>query len=341
MKRLVLLGLVIALVIFAAVGCTPKSSEEPAAVTSESPAAETSSEASEGPSNADRPVKIGVSMGTTQNLFYSKMVQIIEDYCKQKGYEVMVTDENHDVNKQIASIENFVASGCTAIMLVAFEPGGISDAVKAAVAQGVFVMAYDGIVDGAQGSLNLDNYQYGYQTGTMAAEWVNSNPELKAQEVIEAGVFDYPDIPLIIDRANGILDALKQAPNIKVVAQQKAGVGDEGNVQGENFLAAYPNIQIICGINDTGCLGAYEVFSAAGHVGDNIGFFGADGDPQALKLIAEGTSYRGTVMTGAYDALPGAIDVMVAGSQGQDVNGHIIYDTIPITPANVHEFLSE
>ena len=124
-------------------------------------------------------------------------------------------------------------------------------------------------------------------------------------------------------------------------AQQNAGVGERKVTSRAKLPCSASNIQIICGINDTGCLGAYEVFSAAGHVGDNIGFFGADGDPQALKLIAEGTSYRGTVMTGAYDALPGAIDVMVAGSQGQDVNGHIIYDTIPITPANVHEFLSE
>ena len=337
MKKVVLIGLVVAMLLVMATGCGSNPSSSPAA--SESSSADTSSVASESPSADVLPVKIGVSMGTTQNLFYSKMAQIIQDYCKEKGYECVVTDENNDVNKQISSIENFVTSGCTAIMLVAFEPAGISDAVKAAVAKGVYVMAYDGIVDGAQGSMNLDNYQYGYQTGTMAADWVNADPTLKAQEVIEAGVFDYPDIPLIIDRANGILDALKQAPNIQVVAQQKAGIGDEGNVQGENFLAAHPNIQIICGINDTGCLGAYEVFKAAGHLGDTIGLFGADGDPQALQLIAEGTSYRGTVMTGAYDAFPGAIDIMVAGSQGQDVNGTIVYNTIPVTPENVSEFL--
>ena len=46
-------------------------------------------------------------------------------------------------------------------------------------------------------------------------------------------------------------------------------------------------------------------------------------------------------MTGAYDAFPGAIDTMVAGSQGQKVNGTIIYNTIPITPANVKDFLQK
>jgi ribose transport system substrate-binding protein len=290
----------------------------------------------------DRPVKIGVSMSTTQNLFYSKMAQIIENHCKERGIACVISDENNDVNKQISSFENFIASGCTAIIAVVFNGDGIKDVVKKAVDSGIFVMTYDGFVEGAQGSLNLDNYVYGYQTGTMAADWVNSNPELKNQQVIEAGIFDYPDIPIIIDRAKGIADALaEKAPNVKVVAQQKAGIGDEGNVQGENFLAAHPNIQIICGINDTGVLGAYEVFKAAGHIGDNIGLFGADGDPQALRLIADGVCYRGTVKSGAYEALPKAVDVCIAASKGEKVEGNMIYETVPVTKANVEDFLQD
>lgn len=348
MKKVVLIGLVVVMMLFMVTGCGSNpagdnGSAQASSEVSEKPAgANGSAEVSESPSAAGRPVKIGVSMGTTQNLFYSKMAQIIQDYCKEKGIECIVSDENNDVSKQISSFENFISSGCTAIIAVVFNADGIKDTVKQAVDSGVFVMTYDGFVEGAQGSLNLDNYVYGYQTGTMAADWVNANPELKAQEVIEAGIFDYPDIPIIIDRAKGIADALaEKAPNVKIVAQQKAGVGDEGNVQAENFLAAYPNIQIICGINDTGVLGAYEVFNTMGHVGDNIGLFGADGDPQALELIAQGTCYRGTVKSGAYDALPKAVDICIAASNGEEVDGNMIYETVPVTIDNVDQFLEE
>ncbi len=62
----------------------------------------------------------------------------------------MVTDENNDVNKQISSFENFISSGCTAIMAVAFDPDGISDMAKKATESGIYVMTYDGIVDGAE-----------------------------------------------------------------------------------------------------------------------------------------------------------------------------------------------
>lgn len=286
--------------------------------------------------------KLGVSMGTTQNLFYSKMAQVIEDYCDEIGVECMITDENNDVSKQISSIENFIISGCTAIIVVAFDPDGVRDVVKQAVDKGIYVMAYDGVIDGAQGSFNLDNYVYGYQTGTMAAEWINAHPELSKQEVVEVGIFDYPDIPAIIDRAQGINDALAElAPNAKVVAQQKAGVGDEGNVQGENFLAAHPDMQVVCGINDTGVLGAYEVFKSAGKIGDNYGFFGADADPLALQLISEESSYRGTVASTVYEDFPEAIDTCLAGGNGEEVEGTMYYTTAPVTIENVAEYLTE
>ena len=88
----------------------------------------------------ERPVKIGVSMGTTQNLFYSKMAQIIQEHCKARGVECIVSDENNDVNKQIASFENFISSGCTAIIAVTFNADGIKDVVKK---QWTAVFCYD------------------------------------------------------------------------------------------------------------------------------------------------------------------------------------------------------
>jgi hypothetical protein len=44
-------------------------------------------------------------------------------------------------------------------------------------------------------------------------------------------------------------------------------------------------------------------------------------------------------MTGAFAAFPGAIDILVAASKGEKVDGVINYDTIPITIDNVQDFL--
>jgi len=337
MKRILLLALTAVLVIVMTTACSGSSTGGAGS----SAAGSSAAVETEDGDGAATDMKLGLSMATTTNLFYSKMVDAIKAACDERDIECIVTDENNDLNKQISSLENFMSMGVDAIILVAFDPEGIAETVQKAVADGIYVVAYDGHVEGAQGSLNLDNYQYGYATGTLAADWINANPELKDQEVIEVGIFDYPDIPLIIDRAQGINDALaEKAPNTKVVAQQKAGVGDEGNVQAENFLQAHPDIQVICGINDTGCIGAYEVFTAEGHVGDNIGLFGADGDEKALQLIADGTIYRGTVITGAFEAFPVIVQNCKDAAEGNPpAEGDIIYDVHPVNIDNVQEYL--
>ena len=121
----------------------------------------------------------------------------------------------------------------------------------------------------------------------MAADWINSNPELKDQEEIQVGIFDYPEIPVIIDRADGIEDALKEkAPNAKVVARQSAAIADEG-----------------------------------------------------VTLGSQGTSYRGTVALTAETSVPAAVDVCVAASKGEEVDGNIIFDMAVITADNVADYL--
>lgn len=345
MKKKVFSVLLAAMMVFMAAGCGQKEAAPQGGNAEEGAQAEDSTgeeaPAASEASTDNSAVKIGVSMATTQSTFYAKVAQLIEDHCKELGVECMLSDEDYDLNKQISSIENFISAKCTAIILVVFDEEGIRDSVKKAVDEGIYVLTYDGYVEGAQGSLNVNNYEYGYLTGSMAADWINSSPELKEQEVIEVGIFDYPEIPVIIDRADGIEDALaEKAPNAKVVARQSAAIADEGVTLGENFMQAYPNMQIICGINDNGVVGAYEVWSAEGRVGDNIGFFGADADEKALQLISEGTSYRGTVALTAETSVPAAVDVCVAASRGETVDGEIIFDMAIITADNVADYMN-
>ena len=330
MKKVFALVLALSM-IFALCACGSSTANEDAA-----PAEDVAAEAApEG-----NPVKIGVAMATTQSTFYAKMAKIIEDYCKEIGVDCTIADPNYDLAKQIEAVENFIASGCTAIVVVAFDPEGINDICQKAVDNGIYVVCYDGEIEAAQGALVVPQYDYGFATGSMAADWINSNETLKNQEVIEVGIFDYPTIPAIIDRANGIIDALTQAcPNVQIVEQQSASLTDEGVELGENFLQAHPNMQLICAINDNAALGAYQVWSAAGHVGDDIGFFGADADPMALELISQGTSYRGTVALTAEESFPELIDTCVKASNGEEVPEVLYLGMTQVTAENVADFL--
>ena len=288
----------------------------------------------------DKKLKFGVAMATTRSTFYAKMANIIQDYCKEIGVDCTIADPDYDLEKQIAAVENFIASGCNAIMVVAFDPQGINDICQEAVDRGILVVVYDGEIECAQTSLVVKQYDYGFSTGTMAADWILSNETLKNQERIECGIFDYPTIPAIIDRANGIKEAIaERCPNVVFVDQQSAALTEDGVTLGENFLQAHPNMQMICAINDNALLGAYQVWNAAGHVGDDIGFFGADADTEALQLIAEGTSYRGTVSLTAETSFPEMIDACVEYVNGKEIPEEIFFGMAMVTPENVADYL--
>ena len=109
MKKFIALALALVLAVSTLVGCGG------------TPAADNNGE------SADKPVKIGVAMATTQSTFYAKMAKIIEDYCKEQGIDCTISDPNYDLAKQVEQVENFIASGCTAIVVVAFDPEGIND----------------------------------------------------------------------------------------------------------------------------------------------------------------------------------------------------------------------
>ena len=331
MKRMLFVAVAVILSVAMVLGCAG-----PAVAAGEGVEASRSA----GGEENDKQIKLGVSMPTLQSTYNAKMAKIINEYCAELGINVTITDEDYDLSKQVESIENFIAAQCDAIIIVVMDAEGVTDVAQEAINAGIYVMAYDGFIEGAHGSLNVNQYDYGYTTGTLAADWINSNEDMVAQDVIEVGLFDWPQIPIIIDRAEGIIDALtEKCPNVEIVERQAASMADQGVTLGENYLQAHPNMQVIAAINDSAAVGAYEVWAAAGHVGDDIGFFGADADEKALELIAEDTSYRGTVALTAEKSLKQMIDICVSWSKGEEVESVILYGMEAITIDNVQDYI--
>ena len=57
-------------------------------------------------------------------------------------------------------------------------------------------------------------------------------------------------------------------------------------------------------------------------------------------MISEGTSYRGTVALTAETSVPAAVDVCVAASKGETVDGEIVFDMATITADNVADYIN-
>jgi len=341
MKKLTayMLVLLIVVSILGMTGCGNKSATNETTKTSATVAATAApAEQSTTTKPAHQPL-LGVTLRDTTNVTYIKMMNSIKAECDAKGIKMVVQDAKENLATQITQIENFVNMGCDYIFVNVFDAKGIEDAVKKARDAGCFMIIHDATLNSASLTLGVSNYDYGYAVGTCAANFINSTPSLKSAAKVEWGLESYTKVADIIPRSQGIKDALKKlAPNAELVATQDVYSVEVGVSSTENFLQAHPNMKIVCGVTDVFIYGAYQAFASAGKNGDEYGVFGCDGTDAALKLISEGTSYRGTVWLDLVETCKTMVDMLYDHSQGKTIDNKLFFKQVNVTKDNIKDF---
>ena len=279
-----------------------------------------------------------VSSALTNQVFRDQMTAL-EAYAEEIGINFVYTAESANSGK-ITACENYIAMGVDVLMVHVGDAELFRPVMEEAQAAGIKWFSYDTNIEGSDAYYGWKNYDLGYAIGRNAAEWVNAN--YNEGDELNAISCNYPPFSFLIEREQGYLDAIEElcVAEVEWIADAQAGFVDEGVTAGENFLQLGKDINLIVGINDSGLVGVYEAFDAAGYKPDNLGFFGCDSDPEALKLIADGTIYKGTINTGLVKLAPDFLDICV--DLANDTGGGEHWgDFILITDDNVHEFMSE
>lgn len=283
-------------------------------------------------------VKIGFTISDLSNPIWVQMYQKMQEKAKELGAELIVNDAKNDPNSQIDAIENFITMGCQSIIVHAFDQEASLPVVKEALSKGIKVISYDVNLEGTDIYCGLDNYQVGKIIGSAAGKWINDN----LNGIAEVGICGYPTISVIVERQKGIEDGLKEtAPKAKIVSTVTAGYTPEGVTEGENFLQAYPNINVVCGINDAGILGVYEAFKAANHTDKTVALFGCDATDDALDAINENGIYRGTISLDTVGAGAKMIDAAYNAALGKEFPKEIIMEGTVVTKDNVADFIKK
>lgn len=290
-------------------------------------------------SKKDGPV-LGITSRDTTNQTYKKEFDAMQEKCDEYGIEMIVQDAHEDLATQISQIENFMVMEADYIFVNVFDAEGIKDTIDKAVAEGFFVIIYDATFENASLTFGyIDNYEYGYKIGEMAADFINSNEELKDAEVVEWGLQTYTVVSDIIARGEGVKAAMEElAPNAKLVIEQDVLSTEEGVTTTENFIQAYPDIKIVCGITDPFAYGSYQAFQAAGYTGDEYGIFACDGTDQALELIADDTIYRGTVALPLEEGARDLIDILWDHWNGNEISDKVPFEMVQVTSENIDEY---
>ena len=292
-------------------------------------------------SSKDKAVKVGMTVQDLSNPTWAGYCQAIQKEIQSKGGKLNYVSCESNVNKQITQVENFVASGVNVLIVHPADPAGIEDSLKQAREKGVKVLAWDDNLQNADIAWLIDNHQLGYTIGEYAAKWINEKLGGKA----EVAILNYPQLPILLQRGNGIKDAItKLAPNAKIVAETSAINPAEGITKMETVFQSNPKVKVVGCIGAGGSVGSNEAAKAAGKITDDFGIFAADATQPELTAIKNNEGIRMSVtITGTNKVIAEKVAAMVDQlASGKPIEKKEIYrELIPVTKENVDEFLHQ
>ncbi len=256
-----------------AVAPVPAGSAEPAAAESEGAAAV-----------GDQKV-IGLVQIDLSHPFHLGEVEGANEAARRNGFELRVTSGEGDVNKQIQAFENLINEGVDAIAVNFIDVSAFGPAMQKAQDAGIPVVCLHSQTDGCATVLGFDEWYTGRSVGDYSVELLQAAPcwpdcqAANLQGLLGQGLNEA--------RSGGWREQV-EAAGVTVVASEPTDWQPEKAVAAmENWLVAYPELDLVYGNSDGLTVPAAETAQAAGR--NDILFTSVDGSDFALEAIKAGT----------------------------------------------------
>jgi ribose transport system substrate-binding protein len=226
------------------------------------------------------------------NPFWNMMLEGAQMAAKDLGIEIkgLAPIKPNNVEEQIRQMEDAITAKMDAIIVVPSDSKGIIPGIEKANRAGIPVFTSNTRAFGGKfiGFAGAPNEEAAYLVAKAFLEVLGG----KGNVIILEGV---PGAQTAIDRKTGVDRAVKEFPNVKVLASQTAKFSRvEGMRVMENLLQQFPKVDAVIATNDEMALGAIEAIDAAKRLKD-IKVAGFDGNNDAFNSISEGR----LVITGA------------------------------------------
>ena len=162
----------------------------------------------------DGQLKIVYSQIDLVNPFFIARMEGAKAKAEELGIKLIVDDSQCNVAKQVSSIENYIAQGVDGIVMITVDVTAMTDVVRQATEAGIPVISVITLVEGSSAKCILDEYEYGFQAGINAGEWVKE--ELGG--AADCAILGYPEMPQNKYRIDGMrAGLLSVAPAANIV----------------------------------------------------------------------------------------------------------------------------
>jgi ribose transport system substrate-binding protein len=158
---------------------------------------------------------VGVSNTLQGNGWREEMICSIKAQAKASGVvsKVVIANRNTDATGQIADIRNLISAGANIIVINPSDRDALNTVIKQATDKGIVVVAVDQAVSEPSAYV-VSNDQVAY--GKLGADWLAKQLGGKGNIIEMRGI---NGVPADTDRHQGLMSALANYPNIKIVKE--------------------------------------------------------------------------------------------------------------------------
>ncbi len=290
---------------------------------------------------------IGVSMAKFDDNFLTVLRNGIQTYADANGISVQIEDAGNDVAKQLDQINNFIASGVTAIVVNPVDTSAtqaMSDAAAAAGVPLVYVnrqpINVDTLPDN-QAFVASNEVDSGTLETLEVCRLLKEAGKTEAQIYVMMGELSNQ---AAVQRTADIHDVMASGNcgvTLNIIDEQTANWSrDEAQNMMTNWMSTGAPFDAVIANNDEMAIGAIQALKAGGVDMATVIVGGVDATQDALAAMQAG-DLDATVFQDAAGQGSGALTAAVALAKGEAVDQKVYIPFLLVTPANVADFVAK
>lgn len=272
---------------------------------------------------------------------YGAIVGIVEKRAAEAGVEVVFTNDEMDLQKQVSQLTTNLTSDVDAVVSFPVDPASLESIAAQYRAAGKYWVTYGGDMDNQDATLQFSFYQSGYDLGKDAAEWALENVGADAKVI----VLSETERQIGAERSKGLLAGLTEnGPDLEIVAQQQAVTPDDGLSATTTLLAQHPDVNVVVSAVGDAAQGAYQALVESGRAEDDPQTYvgGLDPNVYLLQKMRDGGFFRAATYFSLEELVSQVIDIPVALGEGDtDASVDLPVELVTADTPELDQYIAE
>jgi ABC-type sugar transport system substrate-binding protein len=269
----------------------------------------------------DGKIRIAYS-ANSQDVFQAEWSKIFRALCVEAGVELIQTNAEAKVDKQLADVEALIEKKPDIIIIRGVDTSGVIPAFEACAKAGIPTLAADILPDNYTDTFKIGSNQY--DIGLIQNEWYIKKLEADPNFKLRIGyIWGSQGMSASFERYQGFLDGLvnKYPGRVQLLTQKVCNwSATEAMAVTEDWLQAYPQMNAILSQSDEMALGCINVLAAAKVDFNKFYVCAYDGSPEARKAIRQG-QLKASVFMDKKSAAKVVLDNAIRIVKGEKLNG--------------------